>query len=116
MFERKQSSVTHDLAGARYTLTIHAKHQWRWSIVLLVLVLSGLVYTFRPTAAPSVTNGLDALKQENQRLSQELKLQSMNLQHEQATREALEQQLATQSEELKKVRKDLSFYRENTAR
>jgi hypothetical protein len=40
----------------------------------------------------------------------------MNFQHEQATREALERQLAAQGEDLKKVRKDLSFYRENTVR
>ena len=119
MFKRKPSSITQTLTGASYSLTVPVKRKGFWAVLILVLMISGGVYAFRPSSVSpelALRNSIDELRQENLRLSQELKQQSMNFQHEQATREALERQLAVQSEELKKVRKDLSFYRENTVR
>ena len=115
----RSSSITQTLTGASYSLTVPAKRRGLWTILLFALVFCGAVYAFRPSSISSeliLRNSVAELKQQNQILAQDLKQQSMNFQHEQATREALERQLASQSEELKKVRKDLSFYRENTVR
>ncbi|MBS1210420.1 MAG: hypothetical protein H6R19_2818 [Proteobacteria bacterium] len=120
MFKRKSSSITRTLSSASFSLTEPPKsRRWIWGVCLLALILLGVVYTLRADSfSPEIAlrNSIESLKQENQRLAQELKQQVMNFQHEQATREALERQLATQSEELKKARKDLSFYRENIVR
>ena len=111
------SSVTRTLSGASYSLVISGQRRGRWLLPVLALLISGAVYVLwpahqSPEAALQVS--IDELKRDNFRLNDELKQQGMNFQHEQATREALERQLATQGEELKKARKDLSFYRGNT--
>jgi cell division protein FtsB len=120
MFKHKSSSVTRTLSSASFSLTEPPRSRgWLWGICLLALILFGASYAFRANSLSpemALRNSIESLKQENQRLTQELKQQVMNFQHEQATREALERQLATQSEELKKARKDLSFYRENIVR
>ncbi|MDP5239460.1 hypothetical protein Q9Q94_07960 [Uliginosibacterium sp. 31-16] len=119
MRKNSQSSITKTLSGASYSLVVSDKRRKLWIIPLLALILSGAVYAFLPSQASpelSLRTTIENLKQENLRLTQELKQQGMSFQHEQATRESVERQLAMQGEELKKARKDLSFYRENAAR
>lgn len=119
MHKSNQSSITKTLSGASYSLVVSDRHRKIWLLPLLALLVSGAVYAFLPSQVPpelSLRTTVESLKRENLRLAQELKQQDMNFQHEQATRESLERQLAMQGEELKKARKDLSFYRENAAR
>lgn len=114
MFKRNKSSITQTLSGASYSLSVSGKRS-KLGIVLVFSILAGLAFfVLSPKqVSPEVAlrAHVEALGRDNQRLADELKQQTMSFQHEQATREALERQLATQAEELKKARKDLSFYR-----
>jgi hypothetical protein len=116
MFKRKKHSITRTLSGASYSLSVSGKRNRLWLIFIFFALAACAVFVFVPThASPEVAlrAQAEALRVENVRLAEQFKQQSMQLQHEQATREALERQLAGLAEDLKKARKDLSFYRGN---
>lgn len=119
MFKSNKSSITQTLSGASYSLSVPEKSSKRWIFFVFFILSATAVFVLSstkisPEAALRIQT--EALGRDNLRLTAELKQQTMSFQHEQATREALERQLATQEEELKKARKDLSFYRGNAVR
>ena len=120
MSDHKASQLTHKLSSAPCSIVVHSPRRKWWLLLPVVAVLvSGAGYALYPQHASNeaaLLTTLETLKRDNQRLEQEVKLQSMNFQHEQAVRESLERELATQGEALKKAQKDLAFFRTNAGR
>jgi len=121
MSDHKASQLTHKLSSAPCSIVVHSPRRKWWLLVPVVAVLvSGAGYALYPPQHVSneaaLLTSLEALKRDNQRLEQDVKLQTMNFQHEQAVRESLERELATQGEVLKKAQKDLAFFRTNAGR
>lgn len=117
MFEPKPS-LTRILTGASYSLQASQSRSLLWGALALLLILgAGFVLMFHPASAES---GLRAeiarVQAENQKLRGDLEELGLKYQQEQTTRASLEHELATQAEDLKAARKDLSFYRANNAR
>lgn len=123
MFNHNDASpVTHNLTSASYSLVATRQGRRLWLIGTVAVILLGACGLFywqatRVTPEVALRATIETLQRENQHLTQEVKQQTMNFQHEQAVRASLERELADQGEDLKKARKDLSFYRNsNVAR
>lgn len=116
---RRSESVTRVLSGASYSLVATSRKKIFRPILVLIITaifLGGILY-FKAIGSAEIflLKQVELLKTENSRLIENLKQQAMIFQHEQATRQSLERQLADQSDELKKAKKDLSFYRGNSS-
>lgn len=120
MSDHKASQLTRKLSTAPCSIVVQGQRRMWWMLVpLLAILASGAGYALYPqrqTDEAALRASLEGLKRDNQRLEQEVKLQTLNFQHEQAVRESLERELATQGEALKKAQKDLAFYRTNAGR
>jgi septal ring factor EnvC (AmiA/AmiB activator) len=113
------SSLTRNLSSSKYSLVVARKRSKLWLLPLAVVLVSGSVYALREerTSPDALLHQQIAeLNRQNTKLSDDLKEQTLNFEHEEAVRKSLEKELADQGEELKKVRKDLSFFRNNSVR
>lgn len=120
MSDSKASQLTRKLSSSPCSIVVQGQRRRWWMLVPVIAVLaSGAGYALYPPHQSDETAlraSLDALRRDNQRLEQEVKLQTLNFQHEQAVRESLEREMATQGEALKQAQKDLAFYRTNAGR
>jgi hypothetical protein len=113
------SSLTRSLSCSEYSLVIARKRSKLWLLPLVVIIVAGSVYALREerTSPDALLHQqITALTQQSAKLADDLKQQTLNFEHEQAIRKSLEKELADQGDELKKVRKDLSFFRNNSVR
>ncbi|KAF7598240.1 MAG: hypothetical protein CGU28_13330 [Candidatus Dactylopiibacterium carminicum] len=102
----------------RYALQAEQPRRVWWWLLSLGLVAGG-VYALQPPSSASVQRQMGDRLQEAQArlqsLQQEQQALALALKHEKVTRETLEKEFAEQAEELKRVRRDLAFYRSNSS-
>lgn len=112
MFRRRASHLTRKLSTANCSVVVRNSRRSLFWLLPVVVVLALLLYLFYPGAAEEqLRASVSTLRHDNQVLQQQLKEQTLNFEHERAVRESLQRELAEQGDELKKVQKDLAFYR-----
>lgn len=121
MFERGTDATTRMLSGASFNLTRSSSGKGKWFgfVAVFLLMVSAGLYWFMTnvnTQAPEVllSQEIASLSATNVRLKQESEEMKMRLEHERATREAMEREVASLTESLKQANKNLSFYRKHT--
>jgi len=114
MSRRKASHLTRKLSTANCSVVVRSSRRSYLWLLPVVVILAVLVYLFNPgSAREQLRASVSSLQHDNELLQKQLKEQTLNFEHERAVRESLQRELAQQGEELKKVQKDLAFYRTN---